>query len=759
MARSSRKNAHEGKVKEIRDNFEEDAKHWTEIYKEGDTNVKFLTDPWNAEDRQARESAGRPVVTFDELGQYLNHAQNEVRLNPRSPKFSPEAEGATEATAQVYGNSYRKTEYRSNAQEAYTTAYDNALVRGYSFVRMKLEYEHARSFYQQFMIEPVPNPNSCFPDCNSLRTDGSDWKRFSFVESYTRAEFERSFPDAEFTDFSAEQMAAVGPRWMGDNRIQVLEHWEVECTDVELTEYEVPATKIKPQRYVTVMEGVDRKPRGGKVIQRRVSEERKVYKYLTNGVELLHKEDEPEKELYVGSMIPFAPCYGKVVWINKGSGPERQIISMVTMARQPYAAYCFAAACELEAIGTITKNPYWAYEGQLSPDQKNRIKQSLHEPVAVLEAKPRLEGLPGVLLPLPVRNPMAVDLSSYAIVKEGARRAIQAAMGFTPMQTSMQRDNQKLSGRALDRMQDTASKGSYHFQDSYNSMLRRCAVIYEDAFDKIHDVEREIITMEADKTEKRVLIGGWNGQGQAPKRPEGLDKQTEFVPSAKGRHAVVVDVGPEFESERAEAGEFLDNFIASPLFGAIEPPKRDKLLAMSIKQRMLGPMGTKMAEVIDPQPKDGELPPAEDLMAALQQAQKEVIPALEQRIQELEAEQQAKVTETEGKLAVTAQQDKTKIEIAAMQVEQKERDSTVDSQTALAIAELRAEIEMLKLKHAAEHETEALVHASVESAAGRAHTAREGDKGRQASADEGAANRDAAAEQAEQAARIKETDK
>lgn len=732
MARTPKVNPHEDKVKEIRDAFAEDFQKWDPIYREGEVNMKFIAgDPWDPNDRSARNDAGRPVVTFDELGQYLNQAVNEVRMNPRAPKFTPEGDGADQETARFYGNLLRKTEYTSNAQEAYTTCFENALQRGFGFVRLRLEYEHERSFYQRVAIEPVPIPSACYPDSNGVRVDGSDWKRFTFIESYTKAEFHRQFPEAEFTDFSADQIAAVGSRWMGENRCQVAEFWEVEEVEATLSEWLVPATRQQPQRYVTTV-GKERKPRGATLVQERVTTTRTVWQYLTNGVELLKKGGEV-KHRHPGSHIPFAPCYGKIVWVNNGGGPERKILAMTTLAREPFAAFCFLAACELEAIGTITKNPYWAYEGQLDANLKNRVKQSLHEPVAVLEAKAMLPGMPGVLLPLPQRNPMSVDLSAYALAKEGARRAIQAAMGWTPLPSQAQRRNEK-SGVALKQIEESGQKGSYHFIDHYNDLIRRVGVLFEDVVDKIYDAEREVVTLEADKTLHRVLIN----TDRTPEDGEDL----EVLPSTKGRHSVTVDVGPEFESEREEASSFLDSFIGSPLFASLEPPKRDKLLAMGIRDRMSGPTGQKMADVIDPQQKPGSTPPPEQLLAALQQGQ-QLVAALQQEIARLEQEKAAKVVEQQGKQVLQAEADRTKIQVAQIQTEAKREDTRVDAETALTIAQMRDEVERLRLELdgiKAGAEIEAREREGAES---RAHEAAEGERGRQAA-------RESAAEAAEE---------
>lgn len=774
MAKSpkAKTNPDEAKVKSIRTRFDAAFKHWDDIYKAGDKNMKAIAgNPWDDNDRQAREQAGRPVVSFDELGQYLNQAVNEVRANPRAVKFSPTGDGANDDTARFYADLMRETEYRSNAQIAYTTAYENGLQRGFGFVRLVTEFEHERSQVQQVRIKAIANPACCYPDPDGMEPDGSDWKYFFFIESYSKDEFERTFPDAEFTDFSKEQIAAVGSKWMGDNRAQVAEYWEVETEQRELIEVQLPNGRI-----ASYIDGVDPTPRGAKskkavVIQKRATEVKTVCSYLTNGVELLSKDGGPKEQPWAGQHIPFASCYGKIVWMNKGSGPERVILAMPTLALEPYMAYCFAAACELEAIGTITKNPYFAYEGSLDPTQMKAIAQSLHEPVAVLLSKPKIEGMPGVLLPLPQRNPMSIDLSAYAMVKEGARRSIQAAMGWTPLPTSAQARNEK-SGVALKQIEESGQRGSYHFIDHYNDLIRRVGVMFEDLVDKLYDTDREVTTLGADQKPKKYRINPPSDAGAS----QVVDENLTVLPSTKGRHAVTVDVGPEFQSEREESAQFMDNFIASPLMGALEPPKRDKLMALAIKQRILGPMGEKMAEVISPDTKPGAGPDAAQAVALLQQAQQQVIPGLQAQIADLQKQLEAKVVEAQSRERIAAAADATKREIAVLQHKGKQSDAEIKAQTSLEVQSMKNEIERMKIRldlllqagdlqhdrevegayleqdtamqlvgqqRAAEEAAEARDHASTEAAVSREHASGEADADRALTAEQMAAQQGA----------------
>lgn len=654
----------DAKLQSVRDAFDYNFNKWDPIYKEGDEDLKYLVDPWDPDDKKAREDAGRPALSFDELGQYLNQAVNDVRANPVSPKFSPTGEGANDETARFYEGLDRETEYRSNAQLSYTTAFENILQRSFGIIRMKAEFESPRSMYQQVRIESVPNPSCFFPDADGTRPDGSDWRNAAYIETYSRAEFKKAFPNARYQSFSQEQIDIAGDRWAGQDRVQVAEHWEVEMKEGVLVQGQLPDGRV-----VEYIEGVDRKPRNSKEIQRRHTEYPKVTWLLTNGLEILVKADGVKIHDWVGDSIPFASGYGKILWMNTGSGAERVILSMVRLARNPYMAYCYAITNLIEAIGMITKNPYFAYEGTLDQKQMDAIAQSLHEPVAVLLSKPFIEGSQQ-LMPLLQRNPLAVDLSSYSIAAELCRRAIQAAMGWTPLPTDAQKHNQK-SGVALNKIEESGQRGAYHFKDSYYMMLRRGAEIRENLYDRLYDTPRDVNLRMKDNTQERWRINDKRAQGE------------RTLPSIKGLHSVTIDIGPEFASEREAANAFIDQFISSPLLQALDPQKRDKLIALAIKARNIGIMGDKMADIVSPPDNKTGQPDAQQAVALLKQAQEQIIPALQQKLQELESGAAVKQIETQSRERIAAGQEQTKRDIAATQSTEK-----------MAIAQLKADTDV-----------------------------------------------------------------
>src|SRR3990167_7111704 len=95
-------------------------------------------DPWESEDRQKRKDAGRPCLSFDELGQYVNQGINDLRQNKRGIKLPPRGRGANDATALYRQSSIRDIEYYSNAQQAYMTMAADMFQRGYGWLRLKI---------------------------------------------------------------------------------------------------------------------------------------------------------------------------------------------------------------------------------------------------------------------------------------------------------------------------------------------------------------------------------------------------------------------------------------------------------------------------------------------------------------------------------------------------------------------------------------------------------------------------------------------
>ncbi len=704
----SKEQEEESLVKSLREDIDYDFRAWEPVYKEADTDARYIAgDPWESKDIQKRDDAGRPHLVFDELGQYINQAVNDVRANPVAPKFAPTGDGANDDTARFYEGLSREIDYQSNAKMADTTAFENCLQRSLGFVRIYAEYEHPTSFSQQLRIGSVPNPNCIVPDADATRPDGSDWKRLSYIEKYSREEFKREFPNAQFKDYSREQVN-IGNAWGSENHVQVVEFWRLKMVEKAICQYEVPPTLQNPEPQIkTVIKGEQPVLPGWKFIQERITEIPEVTSCYTNGLELLEKRGK-KIHPWAGDSIPFASCYGKILWLNKdGQGAERTVLSMTRLARSPYMAYCFAVTSLIEAIGTITKNPYTAYEGQLTVEHMNLIAKSMHEPVAVLLAKPFIDAMPNTLLPLPQRNPMSIDLTNYLQATEICRQAIRAAMGLGYLPSPAQRNNEK-SGVALDKIAESGQRGTYHFKDAYYMMLRRRLEIEENLMDRLYDTPRDVNIRTKDDQSETWRINDQQAQGD------------KTLPSIKGRHSVTIDIGPQEESQRDASDKFVDNFVASPLMQAIEPGKRDKILSLAVRARNIGPFGDKIADVISPPENEQGMVPKQQLDQVVQQAQA-AIAQLTQELKDAKSGIEAKQLELQTKALLAEKADQTKREITATQ----ESGDTLRTQmqidadkeiTALKLAGERAKVVSSERQH-----DQDMAHDAVKTLVGHQH--------------------------------------
>ena len=242
-------------------------------------------------------------------------------------------------------------------------------------------------------------------------------------------------------------------------------------------------------------------------------------------------------------------CYGKILYVTTDtsvSSPERQFMSMTRLARDPYMLYCVLRSAQAEAVGGVQLAGFVGYEDQFVHPAE--WQKASHEPVAFLEARAITDGSGGQPLPLPMKQSWDPPLQNLEIAAEGARRAIQAAMGVSPLPTSAQRRNEK-SGVALRQIESSAQKGTFHFTDSYDHMVRQVGVITEDLIPTTYDTPRDVGVIGADEESRTVRIN---------------DPDEDEPISTRGDHQTTISTGPAFESQREAASQFADQLAGNP---------------------------------------------------------------------------------------------------------------------------------------------------------------------------------------------------
>src|SRR3990167_6050108 len=336
-------------LEDLHDAFTNDVQEWADIHEEGNTDMRVLSgDVWEALDPagyKQRKEAKRPMLALDELGQYLNQVVNDVRANPRGIRFHPTGSGANDKGAEFYQNKAREIEYRSHAQLAYTTAFENAVQRGYGYTRLSTKFVHgelfdesrppdASFFNQELWIDAVPDPNMIIPDPYAQRPDLGDMRRCFVLQWRTVKDFQRDFPDAKVQNFTPD-LTVNAPGWFTPDmkRLLIAECWTKDVvsqrTLLLLKPGERSAENPDPQPLPVWKDQLDEKVPKDLILQSRDVPVMQVRQRLTNGVEILETNE------WAGKYIPIAGCFGKILYVDDGEGAKRKILSMTRLARDP----------------------------------------------------------------------------------------------------------------------------------------------------------------------------------------------------------------------------------------------------------------------------------------------------------------------------------------------------------------------------------------------------------------------------------------
>lgn len=687
----------EPQIKELHECFDYATDAWRDIRQEAEIDMRYIGgDPWDPADRAAREEADRPILSLDELGQYTNQIINDIRQHKRAIKVTPEGNGANDKTARLWADYYRQVEYRSNAQQAYITMFENAVNRSYGYLRLKPRYVTPFSRHQEVLIEPIMNPDLVTPDPDAIKPDLADMKYLFYAEAWSRQEFKKKWPKAKVQSFTAEDMA-LAPRWVKDERVMVAEWWRIKQVKKTALFVDVPAYmgldgRPVPAQQIDVLEDKYRAtiarlalPQGVRaaIVGDREADVPEVSACMTNGIEIL--QEIPWK----GQYVPFVGCFGKIIYVDDGAGPTKKILSAIRLARDPQMLYCYYRTAEAEQVGMSTKFPYFVRRGSLTTGEAAKLAQSVHQPVEYIMVELTGPTIPANVVPeMPVRNAFEPAIAALEAGAEGARRAIQAAMGISPLPTSAQRKNEK-SGVALRQIEDSQQKGTFHFVDHYEASVTRVAVILEDLTKNTHDAARDITVRRPDDSLVQVRL---NDPGQ-PITAEDKDLadygDPGDVPSLlNGDHDFTLSTGPSFDSEREAANDALDlMFQHADKIAAIAGPKAaSQIMALAIRAKNLGAFGDEMADAIAPAEDGPQIPP--EVQQAMAQAQQK-FQELEQENQKLKLEKAGKVVE--GQMDIQRQQmaDETKKQIAQIQ-----------GTFALAVADLKATSEQIQQSQA-----------------------------------------------------------
>lgn len=593
--------------------------------------LKFRAgEQWPAEIRKDREQDGRPCLVVNRIPQFVQQVTNDQRQNRPTIKVFPVDDKADIETAKIFQGITRHILQNSNAEVAFDTAFESAVVGGRGFFRVLTDYKDPLSFDQEILIKRVRNPFNCYLDPSSQEPDGSDANWGFVFEDMTKKEFESAYPDKEIG--SDEDFASIGdnfPEWMGDDHVRVAEYFYKEFKTKEIALLSDGSTVLVDELPEFLPEGIA------------IEKTRKTQVPVIRWLKINAKEILEETE-WLGRWIPIIPVIGQEIDIE-----GKQILEgVIRHAKDPQRMYNYWTSSETETIALAPRAPFVGVEGQFEGHEL-QWQQANRKNFAFLQYKPiSIAGQPA---PAPSRNVYEPPVQAITQAKQLSADDMKATTGI--YDASLGARSNENSGIAIQRRNLQSQTSNFHFVDNLARSIRHLGRILVDLIPKVYD------------TAQAVRILGEDDQAEIIKINEVFERNGKLVQFnlGVGKYDVICETGPSFATKRQEAA-------ASMVDVSKANPKVMEVAGDLVVKNMDWPGATEIAERLKK-----TLPPGL---------------ADDQKKQPLPPEAQAQMAQMNQmieKLTASLNEANKRLETKAVEIESRER---------IEMAKLQAQIEM-----------------------------------------------------------------
>ena len=503
---------------------------WADNFKAAKADMEFRAlAHWDAADKKKREDDGRPCLVVDKLNQYVRQVVNDGRQNRPGIKVRPVDDEGDDEIAEALQGIIRHILDRSNADEAFDTALECAVVGGFGFMRVATDYAHEGTFNQEIEVKRIRNPLAVMLDPNCQMADGSD-ARFGFViDELSKEVFKSKYPKAAYTDFEAET-GKYSDGWESDKNVRVCEYfWKEEIpTDMHLLE---DGTTVSDDDYQAAQaEGIE----PPQILETRSIPKCKIKWARISGAEVLETND------WRGKYIPIIPVFGNEYDLDG----KVTYSGLIRAAKDPQRLYNYSRSAYAERVALAPKAPYIAAAGQVEAyeDQWETANTESH---SVLKYDPIDIG--GTPVPPPQRQQASDIPEGFARDMQLSEHDIQASMGM--YNASLGEKSNEKSGKAILARQREGDVATFHYQDNLNRAIRHLGRILIDLIPKIYDSARaiRILGEDGEQTDARI-----NPEQQVPVAKEGA---RSIYNLNIGVYDLSVAAGPSYTTKRQEQAE------------------------------------------------------------------------------------------------------------------------------------------------------------------------------------------------------------
>jgi hypothetical protein len=597
--------------------------------------IKFarLGEQWPTEVKKKRELAQRPVLTLNKMPAFIRQVVNDARQNKPSIKVHPVDDRADPKTAEIINGLIRNIEYTSNADVAYDTAGEAAIVGGFGYWRIGLDYAYADAFDMDLTIERISNQFSVYGDPNSTAADSSDWDDAFVVDRMPKEKFKRKYKNAKNIDGDAVTVdwdtGQTYGDWINDDGVMIAEWWhreEVETTFYLLSnghtyseeQFEDPDVQLGIQAGTLT------------VVKTRKGTTHKVTQTFMTGADVLEVREWP------GCYIPIVPVYGDEIIVEG----KRHFRGLIHNAKDAQRMVNYWRSTSTELVALAPRVPFIGPSGAFDDDPNWNTANS--ENHSYLEYKGPIA---------PVRQPLDSGVAGGALQEAlNAADDMKAIIGI--YDASLGARSNETSGRAILARQKEGDTATFHFIDNISRAIRHTGRILIDLIPKVYSGERIIRVLGEDGTPANVKVNAQ--QPQPVTGPDGKPEVDETGAAimalhdlTAGKYDLTVTTGPSYTTQREETAVQMTEFVrafpaAAPIIGDLLAKSLDWPGADEIAERL---------KKINPALQDGaNIPP--QVQEQIQQGA-ERLKQLEEENQQLKTDVSAEILKIENNFKAT----------------------------------------------------------------------------------------------------------
>lgn len=554
---------------------------------------------WPTDVERQRQAEGRPVLTVNQLPQFIHQVTGDIRQMKPSIKVVPVDDEADPKMADLRGGMIRYIENRSDAPGIYFQAADGQVACGISHWRVLTEYADDTTFEQEIRIGSVDDGVAVLwdPDAKMLTREDA---KFCFVPvDMTADAFKEAYPDANETEMEDVKTWNYYTDWRTADMVRVSEYWVKK--PVMLTLGLTPDGKIinldDDDDELTPEEKARAIIQAGGRVEKRESYE--VCRYLITATDVLEGPEE-----WPGRFIPIVPLIGEEVRVGKTVIRK----GIVREAKDSQRMYNYFRSAQTEVVAQQPKAPFMLTETNIAKYQQLwEAANTTNLPYLIYKPDSQNGGA------APQRVAPAVSSQG---VNEGVAQAnedLRRVIGI--YDASLGAKSNETSGKAIMARQREGDTGTYVYIDNFTRAVRHTGKILIDLIPHVYDSARTIRIMGDDGKLDLMKINQTTDEAGLPV----LDHMGQPIilnDISAGSYDVVAETGPSYMTRREEARESMVQFMQAvpqiaPLIIDLVAKAQDWPLSDKIAERarMMLPPQIQQLEAAEDAERNGQQPP------------------------------------------------------------------------------------------------------------------------------------------------------